>query len=222
MKIRSKLELNDFIDAELSWRKHEMTNMKTMVETSRKSQQSLAIRSSIVMLYSHWEGFVKNTAKALLCYLKIKGYKYSELKSNFLTAGMMNVAGGENSQINTWRTVLLYDFLMEQHASENFSVDEDKYVNTKSNLNSEVLKEILYKLGIPEDRFITYYLIIDSSLLKIRNEIAHGENTSARADSALDVDGFLALYHKVFELIELYRNEIENYIYSDGFLSPAT
>ncbi|MFM5339071.1 MAE_28990/MAE_18760 family HEPN-like nuclease [Aeromonas enteropelogenes] len=219
MKIRSKYELFEFIGAELSWRRHEMTNMRAMVEGSRRAQQKLAIRSSIVMMYSHWEGFVKNTAKAFLYYLNSQGYKYSQLKSNFSAVGIINVAGGENSQINTQRAALLYDFLMMQHANETFSVDADKYVNTKSNLNSEVLKEILYKLGIPEKQFATYYVILDSSLLKRRNEIAHGENTEARADSALDLDGFILLYEKTFELITLYKSEIENHIYTDGFLS---
>lgn len=219
MKIRNKMELSDFIMSELSWRRHELTNIKSLVERGRSAQQSLIIRSSVVMLYSHWEGFVKNTARAFLSFLMSQGYKYSELKHNFWVAGMLNVAGGENSQINTWRSVKLYDFMTRDCINDKFFVDEERYVNAKGNLNSEVFKEIIYRLGLPESKFMTYYIILDSSLLKRRNEIAHGENTAARKDSTLDIEGFLDLYNKVQELINTYHVELENYIHREEFLA---
>jgi hypothetical protein len=217
MKIKNKLELIDFIDSDRTWRRRELTNLKLLVTQIRGAHKDLVVRSSIVMLSSHWEGFVKCTAKAFINFLVCKGIRYEQLKTNYHVAGLIGIMNGDNSQNKTWCSKDIHVFLTNEIGIKNFFVDEDKYINPKGNLNSDMLKEILYKIGIPEVRFQVYFTIIDSILLKNRNEIAHGENTAVRGDS-LDLEGFLVLYEKIYDLMELYYNELSNHITTDSYL----
>ncbi|GAB3216210.1 hypothetical protein GCM10027295_18640 [Pseudaeromonas pectinilytica] len=79
------------------------------------------------------------------------------------------------------KAINAFKFMSSDMLTESFKVNPDVHVNTKSNLNSEVFMEIAYKIGINGDFFESYIHIIDSVLLKNRNAIAHGENTSVSA-----------------------------------------
>ncbi|KQV84557.1 hypothetical protein ASC87_29870 [Rhizobacter sp. Root1221] len=77
-------------------------------------------------------------------------------------------------------------------------------VDTKSNLSSKVLLDILAAPGLDHSQFETRLRFIDSSLVSPRNHIAHGE------DLSLKVAEYLELHDDVIALIELFRNEVEN------------
>ena len=77
-------------------------------------------------------------------------------------------------------------------------------VETKSNLSSEVLLDILNSLGIDTSNFATRLKFIDSNLVNPRNHIAHGEELH------ISVSDYMSLHDDVISLIDIYRNEIEN------------
>jgi len=77
-------------------------------------------------------------------------------------------------------------------------------VDTKSNLSSKVLQDILAALGLDQAQFETRIKFIDSSLVSPRNHIAHGEALS------LSLSEYLELHDSVLALIETFRNEVEN------------
>ena len=79
-----------------------------------------------------------------------------------------------------------------------------KVVDTKSNLSSTVLVDIIATLGLNLSLFSTRLKFIDSNLVNPRNHIAHGQALD------LSLDEYLALHDEVLTLIEIYRNEIEN------------
>jgi hypothetical protein len=63
----------------------------------------------------------------------------------------------------------------------------DDLINTKSNLNSEVLREICLVCDISYQEFIEHEAFIDAMLLKRRNAIAHGEDTFIAKDDLDEV-----------------------------------
>jgi len=79
-----------------------------------------------------------------------------------------------------------------------------KAVDTKSNLSSSTLVDILNALGLDASQFATKLIFIDSNLVNPRNYVAHGE------DVDLSIEEYLELHDTVLGLIELYRNEVEN------------
>jgi hypothetical protein len=77
-------------------------------------------------------------------------------------------------------------------------------ISTASNLSSEILKEITYILGIDFSIYSTKSVLIDTKLLKTRNEIAHGE------DSVFDRDEYLELHREIIGMLDIFRTQIEN------------
>jgi len=77
-------------------------------------------------------------------------------------------------------------------------------VNTRSNLNSNVFEKIAGTIGIDPARYSTRYQFIDSSLLKQRNSIAHGEYL------ALDLVSYSNLSDNVVQLLRWIKDDIQN------------
>ncbi|MGB3758923.1 MAG: MAE_28990/MAE_18760 family HEPN-like nuclease [Rivularia sp. (in: cyanobacteria)] len=85
MKLRTAEQLSDKLSDELAWRKKELSEVKSLVETKFSlSKHDALIRSGICLLYAHWEGFVKLAANSYLEYVRMQKLCYKDLSSNFL------------------------------------------------------------------------------------------------------------------------------------------
>ena len=88
-------------------------------------------------------------------------------------------------------------------------------ISTASNLSSEILKEITYILGIDFSIYSTKSVLIDTKLLKTRNEIAHGNY------SVFDRDEYLELHREVIGMLDIFRNQIENAAIEKKFMQKC-
>jgi hypothetical protein len=77
-------------------------------------------------------------------------------------------------------------------------------IETKSNLSSEVLKEIIHTLGLNYKEYVSNAKTIDETLLKNRNNVAHGNYL------LMDVKEFLYLHGIIIDLMDLFSNQISN------------
>ncbi|WP_041235540.1 MAE_28990/MAE_18760 family HEPN-like nuclease [Dactylococcopsis salina] len=77
-------------------------------------------------------------------------------------------------------------------------------MSTASNLSSETFKGIIEILGIDFSYYSTKSKLIDTQLLKKRNEIAHGNYLE------LDREEYRDLQAEVIGMLDLFRNQIEN------------
>jgi hypothetical protein len=66
------------------------------------------------------------------------------------------------------------------------------------------LKDITDILGIDFSEYKTKSKLIDEKLLKTRNEIAHGEY------SGVDRNEYIELHQEIINLLDLFKNQIEN------------
>ena len=80
----------------------------------------------------------------------------------------------------------------------------DRDIDTKSNLNSQVLRELLTKLSLDSTDFETKLHFLDFSLLGARNQIAHGEHVE------ITKSAYEEYHFEVLELIELVRLTVSN------------
>ncbi|MDC5044252.1 MAE_28990/MAE_18760 family HEPN-like nuclease, partial [Acinetobacter baumannii] len=94
-------------------------------------------------------------------------------------------------------------------------IDPYRFIDTKSNLNSEVLEEIMGKIGLDTSSFELKANFIDESLIKMRNAIAHGEYRN------IELQDFLDIYDGTMILIENFFNEILNFVVQKKFLLSA-
>ena len=203
--IRTTNQLIDRIAQELVWRRKELTDLRALVQEFRNEPLRLRvlIRSAVALLYAHWEGFVKASSSHYLEYVASTRLPYRKLAANFvgLTLRSKYIELGVSDKISSGNA--LADFFCTALDLQ-ANIPYKKVVDTKSNLSSTVLLDIIAALGLDESQFSTRLKFIDTNLVNPRNHIAHGEAMY------LSLDEYLVLHDEVITLIETYRNEIEN------------
>lgn len=209
MKIRTEDEFQDAVDSETAWRKKELSSISSNIATSKKAAKITAIRAGIALLYAHWEGLIKNLATYYLCYVSFQNCRYDELKCNFMALSInkeiklfkeSKKASIHNQVVNKIRT----------EGSYKAKIPYEDVIKTGSNLNSEVFIEIMETIGLDYAEYEPSFVMIDEVLLKMRNEIAHGE----RLESIdLDEKRFKEIYDVVTDLMNKFVAQNTNAVY---------
>lgn len=203
MKIRTTEELFNRLSEDLSWRKKELTLFKSRIDIAEEKRLNSEIRAGIVMLYSHWEGFVKNSTSYYLLYVKQLKLNYSDLSPCLLTLSLKTKFLEFNNNSSHEEQLKFVEFVqndLNQRAFWNL----EKAVDTKSNLNSEVLQNILSVVGISFNDFELKSNLIDEKLVKNRNTIAHGNYLS------FSKEDYTILHAEIVGMINNIFNQITN------------
>lgn len=205
MKIRTLEHLNQRLNDDLIWRKREIADLNDLIQSrsSLPNKQIVLLRSGISILYAHWEGYIKTVATSYLEFVARQKLTYDDLAINFVAIAMktkLNEAT-ETSKATVFTEVA--KFMLTQMSDRSLIRHED-IITTASNLSSLVLYEIACVLGLDDSFYRTKEIIIDEQLLKRRNAIAHGEYLS------LDRDEYRNLQDQLLEMMEYFRNQVEN------------
>ena len=214
MKIRTIEQLQQHLDDDLAWRKKELTVIKSLVTTRASSAEMVNcyIRSGIALLYAHWEGFIKAASVAYLTYVAAQRLTYSDLTNNFVAIAakrLLNEAGLSN-KVTVYAKVA--EFFISGLA-ERCSLPTE--IETKSNLSSEVLREITYTLGLDYREYEIKAKLIDEKLLKNRNEVAHGQYL------LIDKELFIDLHIEIVNLLDLFSNQVSNAASTKSYIRAA-
>jgi hypothetical protein len=204
MKLKTAEQLSDRLSNDLAWRKKELSEVKSLVETKTfsPSKHKTLIRSGVCILYAHWEGFVKLAANSYLEYIRMQKLCYEDLTSNFLALAMKEKLKEAKKTNKPSLYIPVCNFFLDE-LNQKCSLPKDA-ISTESNLSSEILKEITHTLGIDFSLYSTKSVLIDTKLLKTRNEVAHGEY------STFDQEEYIELHQEVITMLDLFRNQIEN------------
>ncbi len=212
MSIRTLEDLSDKLAQDLAWRKRELAEIKSLVEAKKDvsdQRHKVLVRSAVCILYSHWEGFVKLAANAYVEYVRLKKLTYQDISTNFLALAMKEKLKEAKETNKPSLYIPVCQFLISE-LNERCSLPKDP-ISTASNLNSEILKEIADILGIDFSPYLTKSKLIDEKLLKTRNEIAHGEY------SGVDRNEYIELHQETINLLDLFKNQIENAAIEERF-----
>ena len=156
MKIRNLEELEEHLDLTLAWRKKELyilsSSMLQVDETGQSIENISIIRAGYLLLYAHWEGYIRDASNYYLVYLSNKNIKNKFLKHSF------NYLYVKNNLKNTLDSKKNFPFIkfmniVDDSYNKPFFV---KYTNdnrqvpitTDSNLNYEKLTDILTSLSL--------------------------------------------------------------------------
>lgn len=202
--IRTNDQLLSKIADELTWRRKELTDLRGMVQEHKGELRSRVLtRCAIALLYAHWEGFIKKCGSYYVEYVASLRIPYKNLSENFIgiTLKAKFTELGASKKISGGN--LLAGFFCNDLDRQS-NVPYRNAIDTKSNLSSEVLNDILLTLGLNTINFATRLKFIDANLVNPRNHVAHGEVLE------ISVKEYLSLYDDVLMLIDLFRNEIEN------------
>lgn len=215
MKIRSELELAQFLDNELAWRKKELINIKGFVDKQKeKRTEQTMLRCAVMSLYAHWEGFIKEAGKAYLFYIFFLEKKYTEINNNLIALSLKKRFSA-HSDINSFQLYKsITDFFLLDTAFDIIadSPNIDFEIDTKSNLNPQILKDLINKLGFDYNLYETKEKPVIDKLLEIRNKVAHGNK------EYIDYESYIFLHDEVFGLINLFKNQIDNAISTKFYL----
>ncbi|MEP6879307.1 MAG: MAE_28990/MAE_18760 family HEPN-like nuclease [Nitrosospira sp.] len=201
--IRTLSLLQDYLDEDLAWRIKEMADMKMSVRSAASLRKKTVIRASLALLYAHWEGFIKNAAKAYLEFVGSQGHRYEELASCFAVLGLKKSLAEilQSKQAQTNITAL--EFIRDELTAK-ARLPLDSAIRTESNLSSAVFENICRSVGINPSAYETKFNLVDESLLNRRNKIAHGEYIDVNPDQYRD------LTDEVLTLLRSFKNDIEN------------
>jgi len=203
-KIRTISQLNDELSKEITWRKKELIYVKSLIEKNRyKTIQETLTRSGTALLYAHWEGFIKGAATFYVEFVARQNLKYSELSPNFLALALKKQLGEAQSSHKAIIFTQVINFLVTGLEAR-CSISWEDAIKTQSNLNSGVLKDIICILGLDYSPYEIKEKIIDETLLRSRNEIAHGQYL------LIQFDQYIELHHEIISLMDLFKDQIEN------------
>lgn len=186
---------------EFSWRRKELTLLKSKIPQERNSFQSAMLRSSLSLLYAHWEGFVKLTMSYYLEFVSKKHLKHNELKSTFIALSLQNKIGDLNNNSIEVRTRII-DFIFND-VDKKSNIPKKNIINTKSNLKFDVLKEILFILDL-DDLYIDSKKELINDLVTQRNHITHGEQ------QLVDYETYENFFNDIIALMDYLKTTIEN------------
>jgi len=212
MKIRTIGQLSDLLSDELRWRRKELAVISSLIKSAKsREDKEVLIRSGMTLLYAHWEGFIKSAASAYLEFVAMQRLLYQELAANFIALGMK----GKLEEARKTYKASMYNEVAEfflTGLTERARIPYKDAVDTKSNLSSEVFKEILIMLNFDDSHYAHKEDIIDKKLLHNRNTIAHGQHL------VIDVAEYFALAADVMALMTLFNNQVVNAALTKAYL----
>lgn len=204
MKVRTLEELTDKVDADLAWRRKELIALEGLVSDRRGTQfEGPLLRSSLAVLYAHWEGFLTAAGGVYLAFVAQRRLDYGELATNFV-ALCIRARLMQNREATEFMASKEVADLLLLNPNSKSSVPWRDGIRTKANLGSEVLKDIVACLGLDYSPYLTKEKLIDEKLVRQRNEIAHGRHL------LIDVAEYLNLHGEVVQLLDVFRTQVEN------------
>jgi hypothetical protein len=180
----------DEINADIQWRMSELASLKTIPLRYNllSHHKEILIKYTIPSIYSLWEGFVKNTFELYIREINQLDIRIEDIHINVLTHSLTGYdkLNLENPRMSFTKKIEFVEFYQK-------TINNPLYLNvktpTKSNVNYEVINEILFRFNLKQlpDTFKGDL----SKLLQFRNGISHGEKSySVTID---DINSFSAL-----------------------------
>jgi hypothetical protein len=158
----------------LDQRRMEITNLRRVIQNYiGKPLETTAIPMAIPMLYAHWEGYVREVCQLYLEYIEASGIKIRELRPDLLgylwTPALKPLVGG----LAFARKRVIAELALTCMENPVKFAESERIINTKSNLNFEVLRDIAANLCLDISALVPRKNHLDA-LVSLRNNIAHG------------------------------------------------
>ncbi len=200
---RNIFELQESIDKEYSLRISELSFLKGKLYPLTNIESKIYARILIVLLYAHWEGFIKNISQYYIQFVYHQNHISKDLIYGLVTISHLREL---NSYIESKVSLKIKSLKsIFNNLDSKAQIPYDYIIATYSNLNTDVLTEICSIIGLDDNKYSLKKGIIDQQLLKNRNDIAHGELISIEPKEAEEI------FDKIINIINEFKNDVLNY-----------
>lgn len=233
--MRSLEQVHEDIEKDRAIREGEIRLIENIAaRTDNEAEAGMLRRSLILLAYAHFEGFCKFALLAYASAINAIGLPCREACTPLVAATLSKVFAALRD-VNNKHEAFAYGLpddrdlhLLARHRSfiDNYETIiarrvelADSLVDTKSNLNSLVLKRNLYQLGLEYPVVDTHRSSIDR-MLGVRNAIAHGD--ALKVPTADEVAEYTTAAFEVMQFVQL---EVYNALRNEAYrrrLAPAT
>jgi hypothetical protein len=218
------------LDRDLSWRKKELSLLKSNINQAVGSLLETNIRTGIALLYAHWEGFIKIASRNYLKYLNHLQLNCGCLKNNFKILALKTTIFDTSKATNFESHSRIVNEILYNIDNRIFKVNikDQLIIDTKSNLSFDVFKELLMSLGIGVNDFELKKPFIEDRLVKVRHRIVHGEYVSFVSGTSVsdkviqDIkDEFNEVYFEILSLMNNYKEKILDSVMNKSYLKSS-
>jgi hypothetical protein len=224
-------EFSAQLEEENTWRTDEIRFFQNQCEMIDASKQDQFRRALILLLYSHFEGFVKFALVLYVEAINESGIYCSDASYAIAAAALEDVfheLREAQSKCTIFKKILPDDTKLHRIAREREFIERsieimsrvvkipDGFIDLESNLKPVVLRKNLYKVGLPHDQFKDIEGKVDL-LLEYRNKIAHGRSRQGITDAQ-----YLQLRDAAFRIMkEVSMGIVEAFIHKIYLRVPA-
>lgn len=201
------------IEQELDWRESELISLKLLVATTQKNsvRYEALLRSLLVMLYAHYEGFCKFAWEAYLDAIKRKKVKRKDCCEPLMIFSLkkdFRVIAGNFSAKDVWEY-----FSRKIPHMLNEEVKFDSSLETQSNLWPTLLKSNLEEIGLACTSIDTHETVL-RALVSRRTSIAHGQKSVINSISDYEVYE-KAVFDVMYDLALTIIESLDNMYYAN-------
>lgn len=206
-------DLSDILDADLIWRRKELSDMKSAVKTADLPSKPVFLRAIITMIYAHWEGYVRTCANCYFEHLALRRRPYFEFERQiYVNSFLARIDSLRQGRVSVEARCKLINDILDGTAAR-FSYLNPELIDTRSNLGTDVIRDICIICGVDSLYFERNRTFLDVLVLKRRNAIAHGQQTYIHVD---EIDELVA---NILSLMSAFRNQLENKIYTKAYVA---
>lgn len=220
-------QFENMLQQDLAWRKVEISQLFMILNMSES--KDVVIKSMVLLLYAHWEGFIKRSSKLYLRFVTEEKVKTKDLTVNFHAIKLKELARRciEEDSKNLAQELSFLNAqnkIEEKKFSCTVNVDDDleeNIINTGHNLNSKVLKSIIEIVGLKYNEAMkTRANYIDAVLLKNRNSIGHAGKMAKNDSNGLEItyDEVIRLKNFVVMMLDYYSGILCDYVADKYYL----
>ena len=202
MKIRSLSEFNDTLEESKAWRKKDILELKLQIEKQPKS--SILAKSAIVIAYSHWEGYVRDSITAIIEYINARKVRYNDIRIEIIVFQFLYELKHHMIHTNIDNII---ELIRRINTSKRIFINSKTHIRKIKMLTWNEYKKIMQLLGLDIKSLETKQKFIDERLISTRNRIAHGEYENA-VDHSLAIETLKL----VIDIIEQHHAQVTEYI----------
>jgi hypothetical protein len=204
-------DLSSIFDTDLIWRRKELSDMKSAIKIADLPSKPVFLRAIIAMCYAHWEGYVRTCANRYFEYLTLRRKAFVDFERQIYVNSILGRLDAlHRGRVSVEERCKLVNEILDGRDGR-FSYLNPDLVDTRSNLNTDVIKDICIICGVDSNHFEQNRIFLDVLLLKRRNAIAHGQQEYIQLD---EIDDLVA---NILALMAFFRNLLENKVYTKAY-----